>query len=34
VTSRNCKTIREEIDTEPKIGKWFQDLAAGGKSKF
>jgi hypothetical protein len=31
---RDCKASREKIETEPKIGKWFQDLATGGKSKI
>jgi hypothetical protein len=27
LVSRDCKAIREKIETEPKIRKWFQDLA-------
>jgi chromosomal replication initiation ATPase DnaA len=26
VVSRDCRAIREKIETEPKIRKWFQDL--------
>ena len=26
VVSRDCKAIREKIETEPMIRKWFQDL--------
>jgi hypothetical protein len=26
LVSRDCKAIREKIETEPKIRKWFQDL--------
>ena len=25
LVSRDCKAIREKIETQPKIGKWFQD---------
>src|SRR5262249_16284593 len=25
--SRDCRAIREKIETEPKIRKWFQDLS-------
>ena len=27
LVSRDCRAIREKIETEPKIRKWFQDLA-------
>ena len=27
LVSRDRKAIREKIETEPKIRKWFQDLA-------
>ena len=27
LVSRERKAIREKIETEPKIRKWFQDLA-------
>ena len=27
LVSRDLKAIREKIGTEPKIRKWFQDLA-------
>jgi hypothetical protein len=26
LVSRDCRAIREKIETEPKIRKWFQDL--------
>jgi len=28
LVSRDRKAIREKIETEPKIRKWFRDLAA------
>ena len=27
LVSRDCRAIREKIETEPKIRKWLQDLA-------
>jgi hypothetical protein len=29
LVSRDHKAIREKIETEPKIRKWFRDLATG-----
>jgi hypothetical protein len=26
--SRNRRAIREKIETQPKFGKWFQDLTS------
>ena len=30
LVSRDRRTIREKIETEPKIQKWFQDLTKLG----
>ena len=34
LVSRDRRAIREKIETEPKIRKWFQDLARLSMSTF